>query len=81
MLRPWMDLMMLTVESHQVIWLRTMKLAAGGTKAEKEARLMVSEKMLMASLEGGRMLMGATSANVVKRYRSKVRANVKRLSR
>ena len=81
MLRPWMDLMMLTVESHQVIWLRSMKLAAGGTKAEKEARLMVSEKMLMASLEGGRMLMGATSANVVKRYRSKVRANVKRLSR
>lgn len=81
MLRPWMDLMMLTVESQQVIWLRSMKLAAGGTKAEKEARLMVSEKMLMASLEGGRMLMGATSANVVKRYRSKVRANVKRLSR
>ena len=73
--------MMLTVESQQVIWLRSMKLAAGGTKAEKEARLMVSEKMLMASLEGGRMLMGATSANVVKRYRSKVRANVKRLSR
>ena len=81
MLRPWMDLMMLTVESQQVIWLRSMKLAAGGTKAEKEARLMVSEKMLMASLEGGRMLVGATSANVVKRYRSKVRANVKRLSR
>ena len=81
MLRPWMDLMMLTVESQQVIWLRSMKLAAGGTKAEKEARLMVSEKLLMASLEGGRMLMGATSANVVKRYRSKVRANVKRLSR
>jgi hypothetical protein len=76
-----MDLMMLTVESQQVIWLRSMKLAAGGTKAEKEARLMVSEKMLMASLEGGRLLMGATSANVVKRYRSKVRANVKRLSR
>ncbi|MGB8315526.1 MAG: hypothetical protein WCE69_13685 [Aestuariivirga sp.] len=73
--------MMLTVESQQVIWLRSMKLAAGGTKAEKEARLMVSEKMLMASLEGGRLLMGATSANVVKRYRSKVRANVKRLSR
>ena len=73
--------MMLTVESQQVIWLRSMKLAAGGTKAEKEARLMVSEKMLMASLEGGHMLMGATSANVVKRYRSKVRANVKRLSR
>jgi hypothetical protein len=80
-LRPWMDLMMLTVQSQQVIWLRTMKLAAGGAAADKEARLMVSEKMLIAGLQSGRMLMGASSGNVVKSYRSKVRANVKRLSR
>jgi hypothetical protein len=42
---------------------------------------MVQEKILMAGLQSGRMLLGASSGNVVKRYRSKVRANVRRLSR
>ncbi len=36
--------MMLAAESQQVIWLRTMRLAAGGAKAKSEARRMVQEK-------------------------------------
>ena len=72
--------MMLAAESQQVIWLRTMKLTSGGTKAKREARLMVSEKVLAAGLESGRLMLGASADSVVKRYRKKVKANVRRLS-
>ena len=73
--------MMLAAESQQVIWLRTMRLAAGGVKAKSEARRMVSEKVLAAGLESGRLILGASSESVVKRYRTKVKANVRRLSK
>ena len=33
---------MLAIQSQQVIWLRTMKLAVGGPRAHREARLMVT---------------------------------------
>ena len=72
--------MTLAAESQQVIWLRTMKLAAGGTKAKREIRLMVSEKVLATGLESGRLILGASADSVVKRYRKKVKANVRRLS-
>jgi hypothetical protein len=81
MYRSWINLMMLAAESQQVIWLRTMRLATGGAKAKSEARRMVHEKMLAAGLESGRMALGASSDSVVERYRKKVRANVRRLSR
>ena len=45
--------MMLAAESQRVIWLRSMKLAARGTKAQREARLMITEKMAAAIREGG----------------------------
>ena len=79
--RSWINLMMLAAESQQVIWLRTMRLAVGGAKAEREARRMVHEKVFAAGLESGRMVLGATSNSVVKRYRRKVKANARRLSR
>lgn len=79
MYRSWVNLMLLTAESQQVIWLRTLKLAAGGTKAESEAYRMVSEKFMTGGLEMGRLMLGASSDSVVKRYRSKVRANRRRL--
>jgi hypothetical protein len=72
---------MLAAESQQVIWLRSVQLAAGGTKARREARLMVIEKMVAASRESGRLIMGASPSSVVKSYRKKVRANLRRLSR
>lgn len=72
---------MLAGEAQRVIWLRSVKLAAGGTKARREARLMVIEKMVAAGREGGRLIMGASPGSVVKSYRKKVKANLRRLSR
>ena len=80
MYRSWIDLMMLAAESQQVMWLRTMRLAAGGAKAQNEAHRMASEKIWAAGQEGGRLFLGASSASVVKRYRKRVRANARRLS-
>ena len=80
MFRSWYDLAMLSAKSQQVIWLRTVKLAAGGTKARQEARLMMTEKMAAASQEGGRLIMGASAGSVVKGYRKRVKANLRRCS-
>lgn len=78
---------LLAIESQQVIAMRLMKMALGGPDVQREAELMVSEKMesaaeasrmvVMAAL-GGHHDMGA--GKVVRHYRKKVRANVKRLS-
>jgi hypothetical protein len=81
MLQTWFDLTMLAIESQQVISLRTIKLARGGKRAHKEARLMAAEKVAAASHETGRLLMGARPSSVVTRVRKKVRANARRLSR
>ncbi len=75
MFRTWLDLTMLAVESQQVICLRTMKMAAGGRKANKEARLMLTEKAVAGLQESSRLFMGASPQSIVKRYRRKVRAN------
>ncbi|MGO4407929.1 hypothetical protein AB4Z10_27165 [Bosea sp. RAF48] len=39
---------MLAFEAQQAVWLRSMKIAAGGRAAERESRLMVSEKVSTA---------------------------------
>ncbi|WP_234730451.1 hypothetical protein [Acidocella facilis] len=79
---------MLMIESQQVIALRLAKLAAGGPDVQREAELMVSEKvqaiadsgqMVMKAAAGGHSDMGA--GKVLTHYRSKVRANRRRLSK
>jgi hypothetical protein len=72
---------MLAAESQQVIMLRTLKLAAGGEKAKAEARRMVSEKVVSAGVEGTRLALGATPQSVISRYRNKVKANLRRLTK
>lgn len=76
----------LGVEASAVIGLRMMKMAQGGAASEREARLMVSEKIesmlqLQADFIGGRM--GTTPAagakRVVRHYRRKVASNRRRL--
>ncbi len=77
---------MLAIESQQVIAMRLTQMALGGPGVQKEAELMVSEKiesmaevgqmMIMATL-GGAHDMGA--GKVVQHYRTKVRANRRRL--
>jgi hypothetical protein len=72
---------MLAAESQRVMWLRSMKFAAGGAKAEREARLMMTEKMAAGSQEWLRLFMGASADSVVRGYRRRVKANARRLSK
>lgn len=81
MFKAWWDVGMLAAESQQVMWLRLMRLAAGGAGASAEGRRMVSEKVAIAAPAAAGILMGDSSVKVVKRYRKKVRANRRRLSR
>ena len=81
MFKPWWDLGMLAAESQQVIWLRSLTLAAGGSRASAEARRMVSEKLAVAAQTGLGVMLGDDTGRVVARYRKKVRANRRRLSR
>jgi thiamine pyrophosphokinase len=86
----WTNMVMqstkLAIESNQVIAMRLTKMAMGGPDVQREAELMVSEKMaalaessqiLMMGALGGRHDMGA--GKVMQHYRSKVRANRRRL--
>jgi hypothetical protein len=89
-INPWasmaMQTTMLAIESQQVIAMRLTKFALGGPGVQREAELMVTEKMqslaettqmmMMAAL-GGKQDLGTTK--VLRHYRQKVRANVRRL--
>ncbi len=81
-----MDMWMLGMESAMVIGMRTLKLAAGGAAADKEARGMIAEKLAaVAELPAVLAASGATSpqaltSSALRHYTKKVRANRKRLS-
>ena len=77
----WYQVAMLTVEAQQVMWLRALKLAAGGGPADTEARRMASEKVTAATQAYGRLMCGASAESAVKSYRKKVRANWRRLTK
>ena len=79
MFGAFFNLSMLAFESQQVIGLRLVKLAWGGTSAADEARLMISEKLAEAGQATGRLMMGASPDSVVSDYRETVQANVNRL--
>ena len=81
MVRSWFDLVMLAAESQQAIALRLIRLAAGGPRARREATRMVSEKVEAAGKAARDLMMGGSTEKVVRRYRRKVRANVRRLSK
>jgi hypothetical protein len=73
--------MLLGLESSHVIALRCMKLTLGGEKARREAELMIREKIDEAYRSGQRLMAGASSDEIVRRYRRRVSANAKRLGR
>jgi len=81
MFKAWWDIGMLAVESQQVMWLRYLRLAAGGPNASAEAQRMVTEKFAVAAPAAAGLLMGDSAVKVVRRYRGKVRANKRRLSK
>jgi hypothetical protein len=70
----------LAVEAQQVMALRAARLAAGGAAAQTEATRMMSEKVF-ACVEASAMLaFGGSPQTVVRRYRTRVRANARRLN-
>jgi len=75
------SLMMLAIEANQVIGLRTMKLMRGGKRAVREAELMVREKVDAALEATASLMSGASGDAIVGRYRRRVAANAKRLTR
>ena len=73
--------MMLALESNRVIGLRLAKLMRGGKGARREAERMVSEKIRAAAKAGASLMAGASSDEIVRQYRKRVKANAKRLGR
>jgi hypothetical protein len=78
---PWLPAAMLAIESSHVVALRMMKLSAGGPRARAEASRMVSEKISEAMGAGVTLMTGGSHAKVIARYRKRVAANARRLSR
>ena len=81
MLKLFLEMSMLAFESQQAIWLRSMKIAAGGSAGAREAKLMVKEKVVAAQTAAIKAAMGTGPVGIARGYRCKVRANVRRLSK
>ena len=84
MLAQWMKLssevMLANFEAQRVIGLRLAKLAWGGAAAEVESRRMVSEKIAAAAEAATALSTGKSPHAIVRRYRTIIRANKRRLS-
>ncbi len=82
MIAPWakltLDTALLAMEAQTVIGMRLSQIAMGrGTAAETQ--LMVTEKMLALVEAAGMVATGGSAHKVVRGYRKRVRANVRRL--
>jgi hypothetical protein len=77
---PWLASAMLAFEACEVIRLRLTKFAAAGQDADREAQLMVSEKVDAMFEAGASLMAGASAADIIGRYREHVAANARRLS-
>jgi hypothetical protein len=85
MFSQWMklsaDIMLANFQAQHVIGLRLAKLAQGGSAATTESRRMVTEKMSAAAEAASMLATGKSPHSVVRRYRTIMRANERRLSR
>jgi hypothetical protein len=72
---------LLGFEAQRVIALRAMKIAAGGSSARSEVSRMVTEKVSAGAEAVAILTRGGSGRRVIRRYRTRVRANVRRLSR
>ena len=83
MFRNWMrltrDVVLLGVETQRVMALRWMKLSRGGRAAEAEAVRMVTEKTNALMEAGMTLARGGSARTVLRRYRTHVRSNKRRL--
>ena len=80
MLNPWYCATLLAFEAHDVMRLRTVKIASGGTDALSEVHLIISEKIVATVEALSSMMFGSTPIAVIKRYREYVAANAFRLA-
>jgi hypothetical protein len=81
-MRPlWFDMVSLAAESQRVMWLRLLRLSAGGPRAAAEIERMVFEKASAAAGAVATLMSGGSARGVVRGYRRKVRSNRRRLSR
>jgi hypothetical protein len=71
----------LGIETQHVIGLRLMKIAAGGAPAQAEVTRMVTEKISAFAEAAATLAMGGSPQKIVRRYRTHVKANARRLSR
>jgi hypothetical protein len=80
----WMRFMfestLLGLEAQRVIVLRMIAMAAGGSRAQAEAQRMITEKLVALFRSGAMLTAGKPATSVVRHYRSRVRANERRLS-
>jgi len=83
MFRNWMrltnDAVMLGFETQRVIGLRLVRLSRGGPAAQSEALRMVTEKTTALAEAGMTFARGGSAGKVIRRYRTHVRANKRRL--
>ena len=75
------DAVMLGLESQRVMGLRLMKLSRGGRAAQAEALRMFSEKTTALAEAGTTLARGGSAGAVIRRYRTHVRSNKRRLSK
>lgn len=83
MFSMWMRLAsqfaLLALESQRVIAMRMLVIAAGNSRAQAEAQRMVREKLFAAIRVAGMLTLGEQPTSVLRHYRSRVRANERRL--
>jgi hypothetical protein len=75
------DAAMLGIETQQVMHLRMMKLFAGGPQAQSEALRMVTEKTTALAEATMTLARGGSAQRVIRRYRTHVKSNRRRLSK
>jgi hypothetical protein len=85
MFGTWMRLIFestfLGLEAQRVIMLRMFAMAAGGSRAQAEAQRMITEKLLAWVRVSAMLSAGRSPGTIVRHYRSRVRANERRLAR
>ncbi|MEI9994647.1 MAG: hypothetical protein WDM91_08640 [Rhizomicrobium sp.] len=74
------DVVAAGIEAQQVIALRLVKLAKGDAAAQREAQTMVREKLLAGMEAAATLASGGSPTSVLRRYRTIMRANQKRLA-
>jgi len=85
MLAAWMKLALTSAQAWQeaqvIMSLRAMRLARGGALAQAEATRMVTEKSAALVDAAMTVATGGSAEKVVRGYRTRVRANKRRLTR